>query len=74
MTEHASMVEYHRKKLEAEKWGEECNYLLAQGGYIEKGFNNNLVTREYHRGAKKGEFEVVQEAWSPKEVMLHFTG
>lgn len=74
MTEHASVVEYHRKKLEAEEWGEKCNYLLAQDGYIEKGFNNNLVTREYHRGPKKGIFEVIQEAWNPDEVMIQYTG
>lgn len=74
MTEHASMVEYHRKKLEAEKWGEKINYLLAQDGYIEKAFNNNLVTREYHRGPKQGTFEVIQPAWSPDEVMMHYTG
>lgn len=72
MTEHASIVDYQRKKLKAEEWGEKCKYLLAEHGYIEIAYNNNLVTREYHRGPKQGIFEVIQEAWSPSEVMQHF--
>jgi hypothetical protein len=74
MTEHTGRIEYHKRKLKAEKWGDGVQYILAQNGYVETAYNNNRIEREYHRGPKQGQFEVIQSAWSPDEVMLHFTG
>lgn len=74
MTEHTAKIEYQKQKLKAEAWGEKVTYLYAQDGYVETAYNNNRIEREYHRGPKEGQFEVIQPAWSPDEVMLHFTG
>jgi len=74
MTQYDSEVEYQRKKIAAEEWGNKVKYIMAQNGYMEIGYNNNLVTREHHRGKKKGSFEVIEEAWSLKELMLQYTG
>ena len=74
MTQYDSEVEYQRRKIAAEEWGNQIKYIMAQNGYMEIGYNNNRVTREYHRGKDKGSFEVIEEAWSLKELMLQYTG
>jgi hypothetical protein len=72
MTEFNDEVEYQRKKLAADQWGEQIQHILGQDGYVEVAYNNNRIERTHHRGPKEGTFEVIQPAWSPDEVMMQF--
>ena len=67
MTEYKNEVEYQRKRLQAEEWGSQIKYLMAQDGYLETARNNGQVTREY----RDGRFEILTEPMPLKEVMLH---
>lgn len=70
MTQYKDRVEYQRLRLAAEEWGEKVKYLMAQHGYLEIARNNGEITREH----TNGEFEVVEEAMSINDVILHYPG
>jgi len=67
MTEYKNEVEYQRKKLQAEEWGSQIKYLMAQDGYLEKARNNGEISREY----RDGRFELLNDSMPIEEVMLH---
>lgn len=66
MTQYKSQVEYQRKKLAAEEWGEQVSYLMAQNGYVEIKKNNGSVVREF----RDGHIEVINDAMSIDELLI----
>jgi len=73
MSEYNELVEIVKHRIHAEKWGQETEYLLAQGGYIEIAKRDGSVVRTYHRdveGHKDGEVIIVEPSMSQEELEL----
>ena len=58
MTQYTDQVAYQQRKMQVEEWAGKVAYILGQNGYVEKGYNSGLVTREY----RDGRFEVIEES------------